>query len=291
MQKQQKVRNVNVAQNYIEAKTLEIQNTLNLQSKDNAYQILVASALFDLSYEDIAPEEIVDGRQDKQIDIIHIDDQPDDRTAHIHIIQTKNTRGGFSSNALIQLQNGLYWVFEADASNLNTVNNRNLVIKIEEIRQLWFDYGTSNLDVSVYFVTNGDAMDLSDEFIQQKQIIEQHYNGSFHSFTANIVGANEIVEHLNQNDRAGKKINESIQIVYDQNQASLIEYTVGTTKAVICTVTGKELARLSNSGIKNSIFELNLRPYQGMRGDVNTKIRSTAIGDDSPLFWFLQQIS
>jgi len=250
------------------------------------------SLIFDVDYSAILPDEIVDATQDKQIDVIRIEEDARSGQAHIHIIQAKNSPG-FSSNTLIQMKNGLDWVFSRPRAEYSQLSNRRLVNKIEEIRNLRLEYSTANLAVSVYYITTGDTRILnmtgSAEWNQEKQaLIAEYSSANFQSFEFKELGAAELVALLNESERVKREVNARIGIVYDVNRPSLVEYQTGDTKAVICTVTGSELARIASLGTRDAIFDLNVRPYYGLRGKVNQDVnRTSTSAAEAARFWFL----
>lgn len=281
------VRNLRIRQTWLEEQTAQIRQDYGYKGDDEAFEALALSLLFDLDYEAISPDEIVDGGQDKQIDIIRIEDDEDRGVANIYIIQAKATPG-FSSTTVVQLRNGLSWIFERPRSEYSKLDNKALANKIDEIRQLRIDYGAANLSVAVYFVTLGDTRDLSTEYLQERKILVDTYSHvGFGSFTFREIGAFELVELLNETERAKRKIDVDIPLVYDVNRPSVIQFSTTDTKAVICTVTGVTLARIASSEPRDAIFDLNVRPYYGSRGEVNSDILSTATGDEASRFWFL----
>jgi hypothetical protein len=91
---------------------------------DQAFLRLVHSLIANVSYDELEPEDIVDGGQDKQLDVVTVDETADD-TATILVIQTKDTPG-FSSNVLIQMANGLSWLFERPRSEYENLTNQRL---------------------------------------------------------------------------------------------------------------------------------------------------------------------
>ncbi len=103
--------NFKIRQNWIKEQTGQLKKELSIKDNDEAFLWLSSSLLLDCSPGDIEAEDIVDGGQDKQIDFIHIDDNQDKGNAEILLLQTKNT-DGFSSNTVIQIENGLDWIFE-----------------------------------------------------------------------------------------------------------------------------------------------------------------------------------
>src|SRR5690606_26201126 len=125
---EQQVRNLQMRQTWIEEEIEAIANEHSV-SLDDAFKSFVYGLLFDVDYDAIQPDEIVDGGSDKQLDIIRIDDDPDTSSAHIHIVQCKKTTDGFSPNILIQMRNGLSWIFERPRSDYSSLSNQLLVNK------------------------------------------------------------------------------------------------------------------------------------------------------------------
>ena len=281
------VDNFKIRQNWIEEQTLHLKKELKLKKSDEAFLWLVISLLLDISPDQIEPEDIVDGGQDKQIDFIHIDDNQDKGYAEILLVQAKNT-DGFSSNAVIKIENGIDWIFERPIDDVKKLKNKSFRDKIEEIRQLRISYGASNLSIKVYHITNGNKSTLSDEYIEQsKKLLDKYSNLGFDTFIFDQLGAHELVELINESEKVKKQINISVPVIYDVNRASVMEFSQGDTKAFVCTISGEELAKLAATEPRDAIFDLNVRPYYGSKGKVNRDISETCTGDDAPRFWFL----
>ena len=173
-----------------------------------------------------------------------------------------------------------------------TLMNQAFVAKIDEIRQLVHDYSWSGLAISVYFITIGDSRILtpesSSEYLQERKTLLDTFKGMpFASFSFHTIGAIELVDLLNNTERMRRTIDIDIPIVYDINKASLIQYTAGDTKAIVCTVRGGVLAQIAQLEPRDAIFDLNVRPFYGSRGKVNKEIRSTCTGGEAQRFWFL----
>ena len=62
-------------------------------------------------YEDLELEDIVDGTDDKQIDVISMDERASGLEADIFVLQAKN-QASFPTNHLTLMGNGLTWIFE-----------------------------------------------------------------------------------------------------------------------------------------------------------------------------------
>ena len=230
--------------------------------------------------------DLTEGSQDKQIDLITIDEESNNAT--VYIIQTKNT-DGFSSNALIQMKNGLNWLFNRPRAEVRTLSNVAFRDKIMEYRSLQTSLGPSNIRIVVRFATCGHTSDLSDEFEQElRSIINEYDNNTFELFSCGPLGADELVHLINIQEKRQRRINAEIKIKYDANNPSLIKYYSEDLKGLVCSVPASEIARIVNDDAERAIFDLNIRRFLGTRGAVNKDIRATCTNNDqSYLFWFL----
>lgn len=278
--------NIAIRQTWIEEHTTKLAKELG-ESEDEAFLLLAASLFLGTSADEIETEDIVDGMQDKQIDFVHIEDNSDLGEAEVLIVQAKNTRG-FSSNTLIQLRNGLTWIFEKPRAQLDKLENESFRSKISEIREIKTEYGPANVTVRVFHVSNGDATDLSNEYRQEVETLTQQYaNVGFSEFCFEPIGANELFDLLNEGERSRRSINLELPIQYDVNRPSIIDFAQGDTKSLVCTVSGADLAKAAQAQPRDSIFDLNVRPFYGTKGKVNRDILATCATDESVRFWFL----
>ncbi|MBX3499369.1 MAG: AIPR family protein [Alphaproteobacteria bacterium] len=254
---------------------------------DMAFLTWVHSLLFDTDEGEIPKGELIEGSGEKQLDTINVDDDSQSESATVSFLQAKRT-GGFSSNSLVLLSNGLSWVFEADEDKLAGLKNVALRNKITEIRDLLQEYGPSKLTVRVYMVTKGSAKDLSNEYQEERsRFIQKWSNRYFSAFTLHELGAIEIIERMQIADGAAP-INERIKIEYDVNKGSVLQLVSEGVRSILCTVTGAELARLASLQPENSIFERNIRRHLGLRGKVNSEIYESCTNPDrSKFFWFM----
>ena len=211
-----------------------------------------------------------------------------DAGLQVFITQAK-TSSSFGSNALIQLGNGLRWLFEESRSNLAGLANSALRDRILEYRSLQTEYGPSNIEVFVRFCSFGDASATSDEFQQELERIRAAYDtDTFERFSIEPWGATEIIREARGFERANRSVDANIKIRYDTNSPSLIRYHSSELKGLVCTVSGGEVARVVNSNADGSIFDLNIRKFLGRRGNVNRDIITTCTDlQDSHEFWFL----
>ena len=232
--------------------------------------------------------DLVDGTQEKQIDIITIEE--DESEATVYVLQGKFT-GGFSSNTVIQMGNGLDWLMSTPKATLDTLSNQRLKDRALDVRSVLNRLGPSNLNVIVIYVTNGLTSDLrsEDEVFQEKKRIETRYdNNTLASFSFQLWGADELVARLNMEERRERRIDTDIKILYDTNNPSLLKYHSGGMKGIICTTNASEIARIVNQDNSGAVFDANIRRFLGTRGGVNSDILSTCTSDQSAKeFWFL----
>jgi len=277
---------MDIRQQIVQDQIEKLNSNLNLNNEDKAFQIFAHSLFTDKSFFSFDKNDDVDGGQDKQIDNITIDQQDGEGT--IYITQIKNERN-YSSNSIIQIRNGLNWIFNQKRVNVQTLSNIKFKDKILECKDLINLVGPSNIDVKVAYITNGLPNTISDECWQEIDVLKEQFdNGTFSSFNFELIGAIEIIDRLNSQEKKNKKINADIKIKYDTNSPSLIKYHAYGLKGIICTTSAKEIARIVNEDDKGFIFDLNIRKYLGSLGTVNKDIKETCSDEDSShLFWFL----
>lgn len=256
--------------------------------KDTTFMKLAYSLVRPADYADLELEDVVDGTDDKQIDVISIDERASGLEADILILQAKN-QTSFPTNHLTLMGNGLGWVFEQPKPDYHRLKNPPLVRKIDEVRSLRAKLGTSNLHLRAFFVTKGDTTKLSADFRQELQQIRAKFGrAGFGSFGFDILGASELVDYLEAKEKARQKIDDSLQIKYDLHVPSYINYSAAGVRGLICSVPAKEIARLVTGDRENFIFDLNVRRFYGVeKGRVNPDIAATcASPTESSLFWF-----
>ena len=125
---------MSVRQQIIADRIEQTAKVLNIADLDAAFLRFAHSVITGRSIHAFDESDLVDGGQDKQIDIITIDEE--DEEATVYIIQAKNT-DSFSSNALIQMHNGLDWIFNKRQSDLQQLSNtkfRDKVISYRSVR-------------------------------------------------------------------------------------------------------------------------------------------------------------
>lgn len=277
---------MNLRQQIIHERISRTAKLLNVD-ENLAFLRYAHSLITDRSIHAFNQSDLIEGAQEKQIDTFTID-QDDEQVATIYVLQVKNTNT-FSSNAIIQMRNGLDWIFRKRRKDIEQLQNRRFKDKILEYRSIQTGIGPANITVIVAFVTNGLTSELSEEFEQEKAtIIEQYDNETFSKFDFQVWGADELVNYSNKLERANRNIDANLRIIYDTNTPSLIKYYTGELKGIICTVPAREIADIVNNDSEDAIFDSNIRRFLGSRGAVNADIRKTCTDPSvSFQFWFL----
>ena len=270
----------------IVSSNIDAVNSLLGTDQDVGFVRFAHSLVTDQSIHSFDPSDLVDGGQDKQIDVITIVDETDE--AYLYILQVKNTKS-FSSNTLIQMRNGLGWIFNKSRADIDTLANSNFKDQILAYRALQSSIGPSNIHIRVAYVTNSPDTTVSEECSQEeKSITDEYDNDVFASFNFNYWSANEIVDRINALDKKNKKISSNLKIRYDANAPSLIKYQTQGLTGIVCSVPANEIARVVNDDDSGFVFDQNIRKYLGNRGSVNPGILSTcSTAETSFLFWFL----
>lgn len=276
---------MNMRQQIVDSRIADTAASLSV-SRSQAFMRLAHSLVVRSSIVAFDANDLVDGGQDKQIDLFTIAEDGD--SAEVYLIQVKDAET-FQSTIVTQIRNGLDWVFNKKLHDVELLDNARFKNRIQEYRALQRNIGPSNIAVSVFHVTNGLTSEISREYEQEaKSIRDQFDNGTLSRFSSEPFGADELVQRINEIERGQQKVNCRIPIRYDSNNPSLIKYHAENLKGVVCTTTATELAKIVNSDTNNSVFESNVRTFLGGRGSVNSEIRKTCVNkDSSQLFWFL----
>jgi hypothetical protein len=196
---------------------------------------------------------------------------------------------GFSSNALIQMRNGLNWIFNKPRSDLVHISNVPFKDKIFEIRSLLGGTGYANARIHCAFVTNGLTTKISDEYKDElKTLLQEYDNGTFQSFEFESIGADELVELLNTQEKKDRSVDADIPIRYDANNPSLIRYHSQGLKGMVCTALASDVASVVNDDATGAVFDANIRRFLGASRAVNSDIAATCSDPSTSYqFWFL----
>ncbi|ELP31598.1 AIPR family protein [Rhodopirellula baltica] len=187
------------------------------------------------------------------------------------------------------MRNGLNWIFNKSRLEIQSIANVPFRDKVLEIRSVLSGYGPSNVSFRCALLTNGLRAEISSEYQQELETIQQEYNNStFRSFDFASVGADELVELVNAAEKKDRRIDANIPIRYDANTPSLIKYHSQGLKGLVCTAHARDIAKIVNDDDSGAVFDSNIRRFLGTRGSVNKDIvRTCSSTDTSFQFWFL----
>lgn len=255
--------------------------------KDKAFLRYVYAIMFGTRYDDSNIEsDIVDGGDDKQFDIVRIEEEPDQAT--IYLVQVKNSQK-FSGTSVVRMRDGLDWMFRKPESKYKALPNTDLAAKIGEIRHLiGGHFGHHKLNVRVTYAAKGDTSRLSPDF--RREILEtaEAYQGEFGAFSFDVLGINELIEREYEIEETKRKITADLPIKWDINVRSFMEFQAGDVRAAICSVQGTSLAQLVMQ-YPRAIFEENVRTFLGLGKSkrINQEIARTSVDQEqAPFFWF-----
>lgn len=272
----------------IEEKLRAFCNDNNISNIDKGFMYYVYSLYEDISYENIDENDIVDGSEDKQIDLIRIEDNEEELIINLYQVKKES---GFSSNTLIHMKNGLKWIFELPYEQLNDNKNKKFISKIKEIRSHFAKYGMGSMIVKLNYVCMGNKSDIGigSEFDQEyKSLYDEYSVKGFKNFEFNLIGVEEISQYIDLVNHRNKRINVDIPIVVNANIPSVIERYDKDIKSIICTANAEDIAKLVLKDKGDILFDKNIRKYLDKRGKVNKEIYKTCTSnDESDLFWYL----
>ena len=251
----------------------------------NAFLRLLFSLVTGQGYDELEPEDLVDGAGEYQIDVLHLDDYSAENRATVTIIQGTYSES-LSSTRLIRLHAGLDYLLTKPKDQFQRLSNRALADKIQQFRDLRADILPSNIRLQVYYANLMDTDQSGGEFDEQVSRIRADYSSSTGEFVFQPLGPSQVFELIDRSERRGTKVNDRLRIVYDQSKANLLEHSIEGVSGVICTAPADDVARIVNA--HPTVFDENLRRFRGLGGSVNKAISGTCTSpQESSLFWFL----
>ena len=224
----------------------------------NALLRLVFSLITGMGYEELEPEDLVDGAGDYQIDVFHIDDYSVEGWAIVTIIQGTFSES-LSTTKLIKMHAGLDYLNNRKKEESSRLSNQTLREKIQQFRDIRNNILPSNIRLQCYYASLMDTTLESREFQEQVLRITQDYSNATGEFEFHVLGPAELFGLIDQIERRSAKVNERIKIIFEQNKGSILEHAIEGVSGVICTVPAEEIARIVNSC--PSVFDENLRRF------------------------------
>ena len=256
---------------------IDIEN--GIDSEQKAFPILMVSSLLMVSDEE-AEDAITDGAKDRGVDAVFVDDR--DGKNVIHVFQFKyvntyeNTKKNFPSAEIDKLVSFFDDLLDVNKSLEDTCNP----ILWNKVKEIWAALDKSKPSIEVHFCGNtlpmqGDERKRADSSL-----------GKFKYFNVNHHSLDSIVEMFVE--KKNTKINNQIQVV----DKDYFDRTDGSIRGLICTVEANEVISLianpeDPTSVNKEIFNDNVRVYLSKKNKINRKIIETALSEESPLFWYL----
>jgi hypothetical protein len=274
------------AQQIINEETARYAQILGLD-RDAAFARLAHLLVTGMSVHQFDEADLTDGSGEKQIDTFTIV-QHSGESASVYLIQS-TTSPSFPSNKLHRMGRGMDWVFLEPSDRVKRLSNARLKDRILAFRQLRSEIGASDIHVVASFVSLGDTTDLPKEYREDSEAIRSRFDDdTYGSFTLQSLGARELLDKLSSLEKRGRRKNARLRIDYDVHRGSLIKHRTSDMRGAVLTVHGTDIANLVNSDPTDSVFDMNVRRFLGVRGAVNSSILSTCSDTGSSgLFWFL----
>ena len=178
-------------------------------------------------------------------------------------------------------------IFEQAQVRFQQLTNTKLRDKILTYRSVQTNLGPANIGVVVY-CRHGHTDEVSREFRQEARAICKDTDDIFDKFELLTWGCDELVEQINIAESGTRKSMLTTKILYDANNPSVIKYRSEGLSGIVCSASGREIARIIELDPSGFIFDSNVRKFLGSRGAVNADIHDTCTSkSDSHLFWFL----
>jgi hypothetical protein len=263
----------------IEARVSAAQQRHAFTTKSIAFLSIVVEQIFP-GTEELLPELITDGSNDRGVDGIHIIES--EVTADVFIFQAKyrdshaTCQKTINDAEILKISLFLNELFDkADA--LAECSNFRLK---QIVQRIWDLHDKGKIcRYHTIFCSNGGGFSLS-----AQKIIETTCQ-RFPSVVFEFYGSSQVISAMSLEGR--KPENGQLQVIGKE----ILERSDGDVRGVIASVDALSFIKLittdDGSGIKRHLFDDNLRVFLGAKGGYNQSIINTATSPDSYLFWYL----
>lgn len=250
-----------------------------IDSKQKAFPILMVSSLLVISDEE-AEDSITDGSKDRGVDAVYVDDREGRNSIHIfqfkYVDNFENTKKNFPSGEIDKLVSFFDDLLDLNESLESTCNP----ILWNKVKEMWAALNKPQPSIEVHFCGNTLEMQGAEKERANTSL------GKFKYFNVHHHSLDSIVEMFVE--KKTEVIDNQIQVV----DKDYFDRTDGSIRGLICTVEASEIVRIITdpddpASVKKEIFNDNVRVYLSRTNKINRKIIETALSDNSPLFWYL----
>lgn len=264
----------------VNQKIMGFKESLNLENTSEAFIYYCLSRILKIDNNEISSS-ITDGRFDKGIDAVYIESTVDRKIIHLFqmkcLKEFKPTARNFPSEETNKILSFLDALLKTSEEMKDTCNNF-LYLKVQTI---WDLLSQEVYDIHIHLCTNAQKLEDShrDEFYRALKQRSEHF--ALHEYDLSTLSALEL---------GSKKSDKTLSLkLFEENN---FERTDGVVRGLIGTVKAQELISFLTDPIRagcidESLFEENIRLYLGEKNEINSKIYSSALSQNSSEFWYL----
>ena len=254
----------------------------NRLKRGRAFVDLATSVICDYDTRD---EDITDGNDDKGIDSILM--VSNEQGKFINILNCKSSESDdFSEKDLSDIKEGLQYLFEKNKNEYTTLENKNLLTKIEDIRE----EKESIQEVNCFYCVFNGVNKGGSKIIRKIEEIENYFSAYFKSvypysqFSLRLISAEDL--YSIDIKRTQTLRNEIIELPYYGDKTISSEIETEKISGRLATIRCKDVAILVEK-YGNALFEKNVRGWMSFRKYNKDILESCSSKAESELFWFL----
>lgn len=250
-----------------------------IDSPQKAFPILMVASILGVSDEE-AEDSITDGGMDRGCDAVFIDDREGRNSIHVfqfkYVDTFENTKHNFPGGEIDKLVSFFADVLDENKGLEKTCNP----LLWNKVKEVWASLNKPSPSIEIHFCGNTELMAPAE--------LERANNalGKYKYFHVNHHSLDTLVNLFV--DKKAVAIDNQIQVV----DKDYFDRTDGSIRGLICTVEASEIVRIISDpdhpeAVWKEIFNDNVRVYLSRTNKINTKIIETALSENNPLFWYL----
>lgn len=263
----------------VDAAAAQIQTSLNLDSRREAFTFLCISSLLRIDFDEVRGA-ITDGGEDRGVDAVYLDERFGQRVIHLFQFKChskfKSTNRHFPSSEIDKVLSFIADCFHQVDGFLDTCNP----LLRQKVLDIWDFIGAGTCEVEVHLCSNGESL-----IPEQKARFEASL-AKFKFIRLHEADLDRLSEKISRRSSTHREI--QLRVVEEQ----IFDRSDGNLRAVIATVRGDEfISALTDAHqptqLDPDLFEENVRVYLGEQNDINRQIYDTAISNEAGMFWYL----
>lgn len=250
-----------------------------VDTPQKAFPILMVASILGVSDEE-AEDAITDGGMDRGCDAVFIDDREGRNSIHVfqfkYVNTFENTKKNFPGGEIDKVVSFFDDVLDENKGLEKTCNP----LLWNKVKEIWASLNKPNPSIEVHFCGNNELMAPAE--------LDRANNalGKYKYFHVNHHSLDMLVNLFV--DKKAVAIDNQIQVV----DKDYFDRTDGSIRGLICTVEASEIVRIITDPehpetVQKEIFNDNVRVYLSRTNKINRKIIETALSENNPLFWYL----